>query len=138
MRRSLIAIGLLLSLAFLHAENGRDFAGQYALTNIVESADSVRATFTLRLGNYSGRNVAGARIFLETGIPGKSLLIGDNIAVENHSHNRLQMEIILSPAEYERWRHGGQPHIAVESADQNGHGVRRMVELSREPFIPEV
>jgi hypothetical protein len=138
MRRYSLLSLLLLSLMSLRGENGRDFAGQYAVTNIVESADAVRATFTLRLGNYSGSNIAGARILLETGEPGKSFLLGENIAVENHSHNRIQVEIVLSHREFERWQRGGQPHLAVESADQNGHSVRRPVELIHEPFIPVV
>ena len=64
---SLFVVGLmaLLRMPSTAASGGRDFAGFYELSNVVEDVDFVSFTFTTRVFNYSGQDVADAIVLLE-------------------------------------------------------------------------
>jgi hypothetical protein len=55
--------------SFVGAENGRDFAGRYALSDVLVSNGLVSATLTVRLHNYSGNDIQAARLLLHAGAP---------------------------------------------------------------------
>ena len=127
-----------LSLAVLLAENGRDFAGQYAISNVVENGETVNTTLTVRLINYSGRDIAGARLLLQADPPAaRETALATDLALANHTHKTIRADITISKAELDRWQRGAPPHLAAEFADGDGRLVRRPVELVREPRIEE-
>src|SRR5436305_8020329 len=63
----LILAGVLLSASRpLMAADGRDFAGSYQLTDLVDQGDTIVATFTTRVFNYSDADVSDATVVLDS------------------------------------------------------------------------
>ena len=123
-------------LAMLPGEGGRDFAGQYSTTNIVQSGETVNATLAVRLFNYSGRDVSGARLFLLPDAPPRDeVLLAVNLDLAYRSHGVIRAEIVVPAREFERWKQGGQPRLALEIAGEDGLMRRQPVELMRD-FVP--
>ena len=116
----------------VRAENGRDFAGEYTLSGIVESNGTVSATLTVRIANYSGHDIQGARLLLA----GSGTAIADNIGFANHARQVIRTPVTIPSREFARWRNG--PVLAVEWRDIDGSLARRPVELHRAPVMPEV
>ena len=114
------------------AENGRDFAGQYALSGVVESNGTVSAMLTLRIVNYSGHDIWGARVLLA----GTRTVIADNIGFANHAHQVIRTAVTVPSREFARWQHG--PALAVEWREADGSLARRPVELLRAAAIADV
>lgn len=114
------------------AENGRDFAGRYTLANIVEVNGTVSAMLTVRIINYSGRDIQGARVLLA----GSRTPIADNVGLANHANQTIRVAVTVSSREFAHWRSG--PHLSVEYRETDGSLSRRAVELMRAAAIPEV
>ena len=115
-----------------NGEGGRDFAGQYSTTNVVESGETVNATLAVRLFNYSGRDVSGARLFLFSDAPPmREVLLALNLDLAYRSHRAIRAEIVVPAREFERWKQGGQPRLALETAGEDGLLRRQPVELMR-------
>jgi hypothetical protein len=120
-------------LAMLPGEGGRDFAGQYSIANVVESGETVNATFAVRLLNYSGRDVSGARLLLlQDAPPMHESLLAVNLDLAYRSHTVIRAEIVAPAREFERWKQGGQPRLALEIAGEDGLVRRHPVELMRD------
>jgi hypothetical protein len=108
-----------------HAEHGREFAGQYALSGVVESNGTVSAMLTVRIVNYSGHDIRGARLQLA----GSGMVIADNIGFANHTHRVIRTPVSVPAREFALWRHG--PELEVEWRETDGSLARRPVELLR-------
>jgi len=117
----------------IRAENGRDFAGQYWLSDVVESNGLVSATLTVRLHNYSGSDIQAARLLLHAGAPGT--ILADNIALANHAHQVVRAKIAVRVEEFNSWRRRG-PMLAVEWQQTGDTVTQRPVELIRALSIP--
>lgn len=115
------------------AENGRDFAGQYQLSGVVESNGTVTAMLTVRIFNYSGQDIWGARVQLAGP---QQTVIGDNIGFANHTHQVIRAVVTVPATEFARWWHG--PALTVEWRQTDGSLARRPVELIRAAAIGEV
>jgi hypothetical protein len=122
----------LVPFSVVRAENGRDFAGEYTLSGIVESDGTVSAMLSVRIVNYSGHDIQGARLLLA----GSQTAIADHISFANHARRVIGMPVTVSSREFARWRNGLA--LAVEWSDIDGSVVRRPVELHRAPVMPEV
>jgi hypothetical protein len=116
----------------VRAENGRDFAGEYALSGIVESNGTVRAMLTVRIFNYSGQDIQGARLLLADA----QTAIADNIGFANHARQVIRTTVTITSGEFVGWRNG--PVLMVEWRDSDGSVMRRPVELHRAAVMPEV
>lgn len=114
------------------AEDGRDFAGQYAISNPVESNGTVTAALALRIVNYSGSDIQGARILTEV----SGIVIAENVGFSNHTHFVIRTVVTLPAPEFAEWQQG--PRLVVEWHDTDGSLVRRPVELLPSAAIPEV
>ena len=60
-----VALALCLALAtvgYLGAKDGRDFAGFYDISDVTDLGEEVKLTLTVRVFNYSGTDVFGAKI----------------------------------------------------------------------------
>jgi hypothetical protein len=134
MRLLSVSLMLCVSLTAIKAENGRDFAGQYALSDVMESNGMVSATLTVRLHNYSGHDIQGARLLLHAGAP--ETVLADNIALANHAHKVVHAKIAVKAEEFNRWQRRG-PMLTVECKDADDIIARRPVELIRALAIPE-
>jgi len=121
------------------AENGRDFAGFYDLTEVSDLGDTVQANFRVRVLNYSGADVTSATVTLES-----SLVLaqeyGSFYAVSIADRNSAFLKplyITLSKQEHDSWRQGRRPSLHVEYVGQSGQTLRRPVELVQMPLGEE-
>jgi hypothetical protein len=126
---------LLLCVAILvQAENGRDFAGQYAVSHVVENNGTVTATLTVRLINYSGRDLREAQLLLQGGALRK--VLAEHIGFANHTHTVVRATVVVRASEFVRWQRRG-PMLTVEWVQDDGTAAHRPVELIRAATIPE-
>ncbi|MFL6451825.1 MAG: hypothetical protein ACJ746_29775 [Bryobacteraceae bacterium] len=129
----LIVAGVLLSAPRpLAAADGRDFAGSYQLTDIFDQGDTLIATFTARVFNYSDADVSDGTVVLDSRIvPGQSYWSFPSVSVVNRGSVRLRCVIKIPRAEYNTWQQGARPNLHVDTANDDGTSLRRMVELTR-------
>ena len=116
----------------VRAENGRDFAGQYTLSDVIKSNGSVNAMLTVRIVNYSGHDIQGARVVLA----GLGTVIADNVGLANHASQAIRIAVTISSRDFAHWRSG--PPLTVEYREIDGTLSRRAVELIRTAAIEEV
>jgi len=130
---------LFFGLTILQAEGGRDFAGRYAISNVVDNGDNTEnATLTVRLFNYSGHDIAGARLLLLAGPPGPvETEISAHLTLSNHTDQKVQADVSVPAPELDRWQHGASPRLAMEFTGDDGQLIRRPVELVRDPILAE-
>ena len=129
---SLFVVGLmaLLRMPSTAASGGRDFAGFYELSNVVEDVDFVSFTFTTRVFNYSGQDVADAIVLLE------DLLFFDEhgsflgVWIVNGESVLLEGNFTVPTEEYDLWLQGVSPSLSIETQDIAGDLVRRRIELA--------
>ena len=135
----LILAGVLLSAwRPLAAADGRDFAGSYQLTDIVDQGDFVLARFTTRVFNYSDADVSDATVVLESGlVPGQTYWSFPSVSIVNRGSVRLRCEIKIPKAEHNAWQQGARPNLHVDTANPDGTSLRRTVELTRSPIGEE-
>jgi hypothetical protein len=128
----LVLTALLVASAVGRATDGRDFAGTYEITDVVESGDSVALTLAVRVINYSDTDVNGATVTLQDSIrldqdydayPGA-------LALADRQSTRLSAQFIVPTKEYERWLHGSTPALRVDYTSAAGDSIRRMIELA--------
>ena len=129
----LILTGLLLSVSRpLAAAEGRDFAGSYQLSDIVDQGDMVLATFTTRVFNYSDADLSEATVVLDSRlVPGQTYWSFPSVSIVNRGSVRLRHAITIPKAEYIAWQQGARPNLHVDTANADGTSLRRMVELAR-------
>ena len=116
----------------VRAENGRDFAGRYMLSDVIRSNGTVSAMLTVRIVNYSGHDIRGARVLLA----GSGTAIADNVGLANHASQAIRAAVTVSSLEFAHWRSG--PPLVIEYRETDGSLSRRAVELIRTAAIPEV
>src|SRR5947208_4240777 len=129
----LILTGVFLSVSRpLAAADGRDFAGSYQLTDIVDQGDTVLATFTTRVFNYSDADVSDATLVLDSRlVSGQTYWSFPSVSIANRGSVRLRCAVTIPRAEYNLWQQGSRPNLHVDTANADGTSLRRMVELTR-------
>lgn len=142
--RSAVAATLVLaSLAFIadmsRADNGRDFAGEFAIVS-QDAIDSqnMLVTVRLRVQNVSGNAVSGAKVELVsdpvgldgTAFSGPLTLADRDIAV-------LEGSFTVPAEQAARWVEAGRPAFRVTYTDLSGNTWQRPVEAIQMPFVPE-
>jgi hypothetical protein len=111
----------------------RDFAGFYQLANATVLGDQVRLIFSARIFNLSGSDITSATLTLKgPGAPHGvySTFYGLNVA--DRGTVVISQEITILTAEYQRWKTGQIPLLAIQSAA----GISK-VELRRGPVGEE-
>ena len=120
------------------AENGRDFAGSYAVTNETDWGEDVSLTLSLRIVNYSGADVTDALLTLDD-----PLFLDEvyaDLGVIDVAYRRqvvVSKDIVLPFEEYQRWREGQPPQVQLEYLTADGNPARRPVELMAMPLGEE-
>jgi hypothetical protein len=118
----------------MRAEDGRDFAAFYDLTNIVEASDTVYFTLSLQLFNFSGADVTGARVVIEGGPnPGSEAPSFLPLDIPYRSSRDLTGNFALPLSGYQTWPEG-IPRLVVEFVNGDGNTVKRPIELVRLPL----
>ncbi|MGZ4954253.1 MAG: hypothetical protein ACXV8Q_03995 [Methylobacter sp.] len=136
---ALVLTGLLsLFSGIVNAKDGRDFAGHYAITNVVKSPNSVSLTLNLQFFNYSNSTITGAVVSLEDPLlAGKSLGQLGIVDLANHAEAKLSGNFVLLPSEYAIWTQGASPKVSVAYVNNQGEDVRRFIELTPMPMLFE-
>ena len=123
---------ILLAASTAVAKDGRDFAGFYEVSNVVELGQELQVTLTVRVFNYSDADVNDATITLED-----SLLPGETygsyltpVYVQPRESVRLSDHFTIPRREYEYWQEGGTPSLTIKFRDPDGNTILRMIELA--------
>jgi len=138
LRTSLIGASLVfLLLTSASAKNGRDFAGFYNVTNVVEQGDQMVLTFQLRLFNYSDADLKEAVVTLRASHPAPALAQFKAVKVwRNRTEVRLSQQLVIPRHELELWQKGTQPALFVVYHDANGQRWERFAQVSSRPGLP--
>jgi hypothetical protein len=129
---SLICLLLCAALTSL-AEDGRDFAGSYEVTNVTDLGADIRVTLTVRVFNYSGSDVSNAEVTLEDSLrPGTDYSsYPTQITIADRQSVRISSEFTVSRQEYDYWEKGSAPSLRIDFQNSEGTAVRRKIEMSR-------
>jgi len=134
MRRCWLCLLIFISLSVLFGEGGRDFAGQWAVGGVTQSNGSVSATLMVQLTNFSGRDVAGARIVLRTAKG--DVVLAESAVLAYRARKGIHVNVTISSEEFAVWQRRG-PIVAIE-AKGNGNPLQGSVaELVRVPVVAE-
>ena len=135
---SLVALSGLPGLRTLEAKDGRDFAGSYELRDVVDQGDQVNGRFLARIFNYSDRDIQGATVILEgLLLPGDPYAQWPSLSIFDRQSVKVEAWVTLPKQEYEQWRQGARPRLAVEFQNQAGDTYRNPVELVQLPVGEE-
>lgn len=131
-RFGFLACVILLALGTAAAKDGRDFAGFYEVSEVVEFVEEFQVTLTVRVFNYSGTEVNGATVMLEDSfLPGEPY--GSFITpvyFQDRASVRLSDRFTIPRREYEGWQEGRTPRLTIEFMDADGNTLRRPIELA--------
>ncbi|HET7841452.1 MAG TPA: hypothetical protein VFM21_07600 [Terriglobia bacterium] len=116
------------------AENGRDFAGNYSLSDASQSGDTTTLTFSMQVFNYSGADVSNATVTLEdSDQPGVTYATFSNVSIASNDSVQLSAQATLPSAEVDRWSQGGSPQVTIQFTDGDGLNRAERVELGPAP-----
>jgi hypothetical protein len=133
----LVALMITFSAAPAPAKDGRDFAGFYNVSNIVEQGDQMLITLRVQVFNNSDADVQQAVLTLRQN-PGPALGTFPSVKLwRNHGEVRLTQQFIVPKRELESWHKRSQPAVMVVTHDENGIRHDRFVQLSRRAGLPQ-
>jgi hypothetical protein len=133
----LVTLALVLSAVTASAKDGRDFAGFYNVSNVVDQGDQIFVTLRVQLFNNSDADVRQAVLTLREN-PGGPLGTFQPVKLwRNHGEVRLTQQFVVPKREFERWHHGVQPALMVVTHDEQGQRHDRFVQLSSRPALPQ-
>ena len=120
------------------AKDGRDFAGNYKLTNVQDHVNTVTLTLQVRLYNNSDAAISGAVVTLMAGAPEVGLR-GSFPTVKTWKRAQgvlLNAQFTIPKREYLDWAHPpAQPNVVVMFQDANGQTWQRGAQLSARPAL---
>ena len=128
-----IIILLMLSLipATSMAENGRDFAGLFSVTDVVGAANEVTVSLSLEIFNYSGADVSNATVRMEQLLPTDPLYESPTTIDIAYRDRAIVTEpvLVVPRLEYEQWLQGALPMVTIIYTDDSGNPRSTGVEL---------
>lgn len=130
-----VSLGLVLAIG-ASAKNGRDFAGFYNVSNVVDQGNQVAFTLRVQVFNHSDADVKQAVLTLRES-PGGELGAFQPVKLwRNHGEVRLTQQFVVPKHEFERWHKGSQPALMVVYHDAQGQRYDRFVQMSSRPTLP--
>lgn len=117
------------------AKDGRDFAGAYSVSNVVEQDNQVTLTLQVHLFNYSDADLKQAVVTLRGSHP-TPVVLAEFQPVKlwrNHGEVRLSQQVVVSRREYEIWQKGVQPALVVVYHDASGQRWERFAQVRNLP-----
>ncbi|HZZ17250.1 MAG TPA: hypothetical protein VFE08_14955 [Candidatus Sulfotelmatobacter sp.] len=116
------------------AKDGRDFAGFYNVSNVVEQGDQLVLTLQVRLFNYSDTDLKQAVVTLRSSHPAPVLAQFRPVRLwRNRTEVKLTQQIVIPRHEVELWKRGTQPALFVVYYDANGQRWERFAQVSSRP-----
>ena len=129
----LVTAVLLLPIAGL-AKEGRDFAGFYNVSNVVEQGDQMVFTLQVNLFNHSDADLKQAVVTLRASHPAAALAQFQPVKLwRNHGEVKLSQQVVIPRHEFELWKKGTQPALFVVYHDANGQRWERFAQVSNRP-----
>ena len=116
------------------AKDGRDFAGSYNVSNVVEQGDQMVFTLQVHLFNYSDADLKQAVVTLRASHPGAPLAEFHPVKLwRNRTEVKLAQQVVVPRHEFELWHKGTQPALFVVYHDANGQRWERFAQLRSRP-----
>ena len=116
------------------SKDGRDFAGFYNVSNVVEQGDQMVLTLQVHLFNYSDADLKQAVVTLRASHPGPALAQFHPVKLwRNRTELKLAQQVIVPRHEFELWQKGTQPALFVVYHDSNGQRWERFAQISNRP-----
>lgn len=129
----LVAALLLLPVAGL-AKDGRDFAGEYNVSNFVEQGDQMVFTLQVHLFNYSDADLKQAVVTLRASHPAPALAKFQPVKLwRNRGEVKLAQQVVVPRHEFELWQKGTQPALFVVYNDAKGQRWERFAQVTSRP-----
>ncbi|MGA2739322.1 MAG: hypothetical protein ABSG65_18015 [Bryobacteraceae bacterium] len=121
------------------AKDGRDFAGHYSLTDVIENGSQVELTLTLQLFNYSGADLNQTVVTVHPAPPVPGVLASFAPIKLWRSGNDVvvSQQLTISREEYKQWSTRIQPAVFIGYSDKDGRAYLRSAQLRRLPMIRE-
>jgi hypothetical protein len=121
------------------AKDGRDFAGHYSLTNVIDKGSQVELTLTLQLFNYSGADLKQGVVTVHPAppIPGVLATFAPIKLWRSGSDVVVSEQLTIAREEYKQWSARVQPAVFIGYSDEEGHTYLRSAQLRRLPLIRE-
>jgi hypothetical protein len=124
---------MVLKIGPAYAVDGRDFAGFYELTNIVDQGNVVSMKFAARIFNYSETDVIGAELALEGPTLPEAYALFPSVRIDYQGSVLVAAQVSASGWEYDQWSQGGSPRLNITYFDADKNVISRLVELVRMP-----
>jgi hypothetical protein len=116
------------------ADNGRDFAGTYSVSDESQAGDATSLTFSMRVFNYSGADVSNATVALEdSDQPGVTYATFPDVSIAPNDSAQFSAQATLPSVEVARWQQGSSPRVTVQFTDGDGQSHTETVELAPAP-----
>jgi len=117
------------------AADGRDFAALYRSDETGDLPGKKPVTVFLRLFNYSGADITGATVVMESPLPrGKTFGSIAGVSIDDGANVTVSGGFVIPDTEYARWRTGASPQLMIEYVDNDGNQVQRPIELTPAPM----
>ena len=115
-------------------EEGGDFAATVHYDKIADLPDAKQVTLSLRLFNFSGGDVAGATVVVQSALaPGVAFGSIAHVTLADNTHILLSGRLTVPGADYRHWQEGAEPQLVIEYVDAGGNKVRRPIEVMQMP-----
>jgi hypothetical protein len=106
------------------ATNAHELSGSYIVFGKTEVGSHVRVQMRIRLVNHSLDRISVLKITFHSFLPpSKPQGAAVSMALEPHRAGQLTQELNITRQEYELWRKGAHPRLALEI--QRSDGTRR-------------
>lgn len=132
----LVLLVLWLSAGTASAKNGRDFAGVYSVSSVVDQGNQMLLTLHVQVQNNSDADVKQAVLTLRE-FGGGPLGAFQTVKLwRNHADVKLAQQFIVPKRVFESWHKGAQPALMVVTRDASGQRHDRFVQLRSRPALP--
>jgi hypothetical protein len=119
------------------ADSGRQFAGNYSVSNASQSGDTQTLTFALQVFNYSGSDVSKATVNLLDSNDSSTVYASfTGVTIAASRDVRLSRQITIPNREYYGWSQAAGPNVVIQFTDANGNSSTKKVELGPAPATP--
>lgn len=136
----MVSLFILLATAVVaSAKDGRDFAGRYAITGVVDQGNLAVITMQVQLFNHSGADVKQASVTMRPRHAGPATSSFKPVKLwRNRGEVRLRQQFTVPRHDLELWQHGTeQPSLFVVYQTAQGLRSEHYVQMTRRPVLPQ-
>jgi hypothetical protein len=128
------------------AADGRDFAGFYKLSNVIDMGEQTALTLTVQIFNYSDAPLSDAQVTVQRALwvietppadDDSSYGVLGSLTLDDRDYAFLSGDFTVSTEEYRSWQQGGSPDVQMTIMNDAGQQIARPVELLQMLIIVE-